>query len=64
MMSNRLTQVRKLDDKRKEQLKTDEEYSQKLEELWKFYLEGFEYQRKTNDWQKMGFQGNDPTTDF
>jgi len=35
-----------------------------LKDTWEFYLPDIKFERKTNEWQKMGFQGADPTTDF
>ncbi len=51
-----------LDVQRKQSVQKEDDH--KLEVLWSLYLSGFKYQRVTNEWQKMGFQGNDPATDF
>ena len=40
------------------------EFCEKLKVIWNHFLPQKEYQRYTQDWQLIGFQGNDPHTDL
>jgi hypothetical protein len=40
-------------------------HEKKLMELWSFLMPGKQLSaRKSTDWQRIGFQGTDPATDF
>ena len=42
----------------------DPEFCEKLKVIWHHFLPEKEYQRYTQEWQLIGFQGNDPHTDL
>ena len=54
----------KILEKRQERYNSDcVEHEQLLQELWKYAGVG-EFERKSKNWQDLGFQGDDPASDF
>lgn len=65
VISDVLGLQKQLIDIRKQEFEKDnKEFCDKLMKIWKHFLPDKAYERYTNDWQLIGFQGSDPYTDL